>query len=191
MTYQKMDDEWFSRIRAGDEEAITAFVKEYEPEIRAEVRRRFRRRDLRRVLDSGDICQSVFKNFFASASLDRFEFDTPEALVKLLLRMVRNKVVDQVRRQQADRRDVRRTESLCPTQHQVVLRSGEPSPEELATFAELRTRLRSRLSTLERRIAELRVAGCSWNAVAEQLGEAPDAVRKRLCRAMDRVSREL
>lgn len=191
MTGNHRDDEWFARICEGDEEAIAAFVAEYEAEIRAEVRRRFRRRDLRRALDSGDICQSVFKSFFARAALGRYDIESPEDLAKLLMRMARNKVVDQVRRQQAERRDVRRTQSLCPTEHEPMLRSRAPPPDEAASFAELLVQVRKRLRPAERRIAELRAAGYSWEAVGEQLGEPSEAVRKKLTRAIDRVSREL
>lgn len=55
---------------------------------------------MRRTLDSADICQSVFANFFVKATLGDLEFDRPEHLLRLLSQMVRNKLIDRHRRHQ-------------------------------------------------------------------------------------------
>jgi RNA polymerase sigma-70 factor (ECF subfamily) len=66
-------------------------VRRYEPAIRRAVRVRLIDARLRRVLDSTDICQSVLGSFFAHAGEDRYDLDTPEQLIKLLIGMVRQR----------------------------------------------------------------------------------------------------
>src|SRR5215813_4250005 len=99
------------RVRAGDAEAAAALVRTYEPEIRRTIRVRLTDPRLRRTLDSMDICQSVLGNFFVRASAGQFDIDEPEQLLKLLLTMARNKVLDKARQQTAGRRDQRRLEA--------------------------------------------------------------------------------
>src|SRR3954464_10204837 len=111
-----MSDEPFSalieRIRAGDERAASDLVRRSEPEIRREVRFLLRDPFLRRTFDSMDICQSVMGSFFLRAALGEYDLDKPEDLIRLLIRMTRNKVVDATRRQRAQRRDHRRATNI-------------------------------------------------------------------------------
>src|SRR5262249_25955616 len=64
------------RIRAGDQQAATALVRRYEPALRRAVRLRLRDRQLRRFLDSSDICQAVLLRFFARVAAGQYELDT-------------------------------------------------------------------------------------------------------------------
>src|SRR5206468_9976043 len=48
------------RVRAGDGRAAAELVRRYEPAVRVAVRVRLTDPGLRRVLDSMDVCQSVF-----------------------------------------------------------------------------------------------------------------------------------
>jgi hypothetical protein len=43
----------------------------------------------------------------------------------------------------------------------------------------------------ERQLADLRADGRDWNQIAAQCGGSPEALRKQLARAIDRVSAEL
>jgi RNA polymerase sigma-70 factor (ECF subfamily) len=177
-----------SRLRSGDEQAATELVRLYEPQIRREVRTwlRFNRRHLGRLLDSVDICQSVLANFFVRAAAGQFRLDEPGHLKKLLMTMARNKFAEHVRHHQAQRRDIRRTEAL-----------GSPgaaaaaSPSQLLSGAELLQEFRRRLTAEERSVAELRVQGHDWSAIAAELGGTPDGRRMQLARAASRVAREL
>src|SRR5262245_46161104 len=96
------------RVRDRDEAAAAELVRRYEPAIRRAVRVRLADARMRRVLDSMDICQSVLGSFFVHAAEDRYELDSPDQLIKLLIGMVRNKVIDQIRRERAECRDNRR-----------------------------------------------------------------------------------
>ncbi len=178
------------RVRGGDEDAATEIVQRYEATIRMAIRVRLDQSDLRRLLDSMDICQSVLGNFFVRAASGQFELETPEKLVKLLVTMALNKLINHATQQRAAaaRRDYRRREG-SPEEKQVA--GADPSPSRVATYRELLEAVRSRLSEQECKLADLRGQGLSWGEIAAQLGENADALRFRLNRALDRVAKEL
>ncbi len=66
-----------------------------------------------------------------------------------------------------------------------------PSVTEQVAWRELVEMVRARLSDEEKRLSDLRAAGCEWTDIAAQLGGTAEAARKRLERAFDRVTREL
>lgn len=181
--------ELFGHVRQGDQESITELVRRYEPEIRRAVRVRLTDPRIRRTIDSLDVCQSVLANFFVRISLGEFDLKRSEDLVALLVTMVRNKLVDQTRRLQADRRDARRVTFGDSTLDAIPTRSA--SPDEQAADRDLLAEVRRRLSDEERYLAEQRAIGCDWSELAQQLNSTPDALRKKLSRAIDRVTLEL
>lgn len=176
-----------SRVRAGDQLAATDLVRRYEPEIRREVRFLLRDPFLRRTFDSMDICQSVMGSFFLRAAMGEYDLGKPEDLIRLLISMTRNKVVDATRRQRAQRRDHRRSTSI----ESVDLAASTPSPSRVAEARELLSAFRDRLNEEERQLADLRLGGMEWADIAAQMGGSPDARRKQLTRAIARVTREL
>ncbi|NQT12507.1 MAG: RNA polymerase subunit sigma-24 [Planctomycetes bacterium] len=184
--------EFFRRVRAGDQDAAIELVREYEPEIRREVRLRLTDPKLRRTVDSMDICQSVLGNFFVRAALGQFDLVRPEDLLRLLVKMARNKVIDRHRRQKA-RSDREQTPQLAPT---VACSPSEPvdpgpSPSSIVAGKELLSEVRRRMTDEERRIAEARKRGQTWDEVAESCGGSAEALRKRLARTIDRIVDEL
>src|SRR3954465_9435831 len=102
--------ELLGRVRAGDEQAATDLVRQYEPAIRRAARVRMIDPRLGRLLDSMDICQSVMASFFVRAGAGVYDLETPEELMRLLATMARNKLANQANRLRAARRDQRRTE---------------------------------------------------------------------------------
>ncbi len=186
-----MSEETFSelirRIRTGDEQAATDLVRRYEPEIRREVRFLLRDPFLRRTFDSMDICQSVMSSFLIRAAMGEYDLDQPADLIRLLISMTRNKVVDATRRQRAQRRDHRRATSL----EAVDLVSSTPGPSQVAEGRELLAAFRGRLSEEELHLADLRSQGREWADIAREVGGTAEARRKQLTRAIARVSREL
>ena len=176
-----------TRIRAGEQRAAADLVTRYEPEIRREVRFLLRDPFLRRTFDSMDICQSVMGSFFLRAALGEYDLDRPEDLIRLLIRMTRNKVVDATRRQRAQRRDHRRATSIDT----IEIAAVTPSPSQVAEGREMLEVFRGRLNEEERRLADLRSQGQEWNDIAREMGGTPDARRKQLTRAIARVSSEL
>ncbi len=186
-------DEAFSdlirRVRSGDERAAAEIVKKYEPEIRREVRVRLHDPRLRRVLDSMDISQSVFGSFFVRVVSGQYELNRPDELIRLLMTMTRNKVVRQVRRVRAQRRDFRRNDPIDVAELETL--SGGPNPSEIVAGAELLTAFRNRLTPEERIIVDRRSEGREWSEIAAELGGSANARRKHFARAADRAAREL
>src|SRR5438067_7700261 len=60
-------------VRNGDEQAAEKLVRQYEPYLRHVIHGRLTDPHLRRVFDSLDICQSIFADFFARASVGGFD----------------------------------------------------------------------------------------------------------------------
>jgi len=184
-------DDLIARVRAGDEAAAAELVREYEPEIRREIHFRLTDPSLRRIVESVDICQSVLASFFARAALGQFDLVEPRQLIRLLLTMAQNKVREWARRQHAERRDRRREQPLDSAGPGAEILAPGPSPSQVVAGAELLEEFRKRLSDEERQIADRRAAGLDWSEISKELGSSPDALRKRLERALNRVAREL
>jgi RNA polymerase sigma-70 factor (ECF subfamily) len=182
--------ELIRRVRAGDADAAVVVVRRYEPEIRRAVRLRLTDPSLRRVLDSMDVCQSVLANFFVRAAAGQFDLEEPSQLLRLLVVMARNKLRDQVSYHRAARRDQRRLEA-DPAVPLAQARGNTASPSATLSARELLEAVRHALTAEERYLADQRALGRDWNSIAEEHGERPDTLRKRLAAALDRVSRQV
>jgi RNA polymerase sigma factor (sigma-70 family) len=177
-----------NRTRSGDQEAAGELVKEYEPEIRRAARMRLTDPQLRRIVDSIDICQSVFGRFFRSASEGAFELERPEQLLVMLVLMTRNRVIDEYRKQTAAKRSGGEVNDLICADEVV---EDSPGPRTAALERELLTEVRSRLSQDELMIADRRGAGLSWEEISAELNESAESLRKRLQRALQRVREQM
>jgi RNA polymerase sigma factor (sigma-70 family) len=177
------------RVRQGDAEAAEQLVRSCESELRIMARVRLTDPKLRREIDSMDICQSILGNFFVRAASGQFELDSNEQLLRLLSRMVRNKVIDHGRRIRRDRRDVRR--QVSTSADEIPLADGARNPDSIVANRELLGRTMDLLSDDDRKIVEQRTAGCDWSEIAEQMNSTADAVRKRFSRALDRAVEHL
>ena len=182
-------DDLINRIRQGDGEAAAELVRRYEPELRVLARVRLTDPALRRVVDSMDICQSIMANFFVRVAAVQFDLETPEQLLGLLATMVRNKATDRVRREQRDRRDVRRVAKTSV--EELGLQESQKTPGSMVAHKELLQLVRDQMSKEENEIAIHRLNGCSWDEIAQQMGGTAEALRKRFARAIDRVANEL
>lgn len=186
---EKSFGELMAQVRAGDNDAATLLVRHYEPHIRRVVRVRLTSPALKRQIGDTDICQSVLGDFFVRAALGQFDLNSPEQLIKLLAVMTRNKLVNQVEKHRAARRDVRRVEQLDVGE--LAVAADEETPSRLVAGRELLAVFRARLTEEERYLADARAQGRPWPELAAELGAQVDALRKRLARAIDRVSAEL
>jgi RNA polymerase sigma-70 factor (ECF subfamily) len=189
MTGDSSFEDLIRRVRAGDENAAAELVRCYEPAIRRAARVRMVDTRLGRLLDSMDICQSVLASFFVRAALGQYELDKPEQLLKLLATMARNKLADHARQEHAARRDNRRLAAGSADEKQVA--AAGPTASQRLSARELLSEVQKRLSAEERQVADLRAQGREWADIAAELGASPEALRKRLTRAIDRVAQEL
>ncbi len=134
-----------------------------------------------------DICQSVLASFFVRAAVGQYDLNQPEDLLRLLVRMARNKVISQARRQRARAADHQRAE----TDNLEGLSGGDRTPDSVVAGRDLLAQVQQRLDDEERRVAVLRGEGRSWPEIAAELGGTPEGRRKQLTRALDRVAQEL
>jgi RNA polymerase sigma-70 factor (ECF subfamily) len=177
------------RVRAGDPDAAEVLVRRYEPAVRRAVRLQLRDERLRRVLDSTDICQSVLASFFVRAAVGQYDLDEPAQLLNLLLAMARHKLASQARKPYVTRRDGR----FGPegeTERGELVEPG-PGPVARADGRDLLQQVRARLTEEERRLADRRALGQGWAQIAAEEGGGAEALRKKLARALDRVSQQL
>jgi RNA polymerase sigma-70 factor (ECF subfamily) len=189
MSDQSTFSEFVQRIRGGDQQAAVELVRRYEPLIRRSVRLKLEDQRLCRLFDSMDICQSVLASFFVRTAAGQYDLERPEQLVNLLLTMTRNKLAENARRQNRQRRDQRRIAGGAEELAQVA--DAQPNPGDVVAGEELLRRFRESLSEEERQLADLRSQGMGWTDIAAQLGGTPQGRRMQLTRAVDRVSRQL
>ncbi len=191
MSSQNVGD-LLGKVRGGDAAAAEELVRTYEPELRRAIRVRLTDARLRRLVDSIDICQSVLAGFFVRTAAGQYDIQTPEELLKLLVTMARNRVIDWARRSQADRRDGRRDVSIEQDNgEQMQFASPQPGPVSVLVSRELLEQVRSRLAPEELKLMEQRAEGLDWNAIAAQTGDQANTARMKLTRALDRVAEEL
>ncbi|MCA9061929.1 MAG: sigma-70 family RNA polymerase sigma factor [Planctomycetaceae bacterium] len=189
MDQQEHFENLIRRVRNGDAEAAAECVRLYEPEIRRAARVRLTDPRLRRIVDSIDICQSVFGRFFVHAAAGSLEIESTDQLLALLVTMTRHRVTDLAREQMAEKRDVRRQIDLgsgivrLPGDHQ--------DPLSVIAAAELLQVVQERLTPEEKDLARRRHSGQSWQEIAAELKGTPESLRKRLERAIERVRQEL
>jgi RNA polymerase sigma-70 factor (ECF subfamily) len=180
--------ELIHRLRQGDPDAAEELVRTYEKEIRRTIRIRLTDARLRRTLDSMDVCQSVLANFFVRASAGQFDLDRPEQLLALLLTTARNKVIDKARMEQARGQDRHGT---GPSRLLAGVVDPQETPSQIAAGKELLAAARNLMSDEERYLADQRALGRTWPELAAELGKSPEALRKQLQRALDRVTEAL
>ncbi len=190
MAEQDLFADFIRRVRAGDELAAEELLRKFEPIVRRELRLNMSDRRIGRVVDSVDICQSIWSSFFLRAAAGQYDLDTPNHLVKLLMSMAKNKLASQARQQHRQKRDVARTESHGGlidglSDHQ------QDTPSAIVSGKELLSVMEGRLSPDERQVADLRRQGLSWAEVAERLGGTAQARRMQMDRAADRVAQQI
>jgi RNA polymerase sigma-70 factor (ECF subfamily) len=176
-----------ARLRAGDEQAAAEMVRQYEPAIRRAVRFRLAHSPLHRFVDSVDLSQSVFASFFLRAG--QFEVEEPEQLAKLLITIARNKLAEHFRAGFRQCRSPEREESCGEEPFNPVGR--EPTPSRNVSGKELLALAQRMLSGEEQQLLAWRQEGKTWEEIAQQCEGTPDALRKKLSRALDQVAHRL
>jgi DNA-directed RNA polymerase specialized sigma24 family protein len=123
--------------------------------------------------------------FFVRLATAPYELDTPEQVLKLLVTLARNQVINEALHQQAAKRDCRRMHGAGAQEWEALAGGSSPSAHLVAD--ELLEKARQVLSTQEARLLELRKDGWEWADLARRLGGTPEGLRKQLARAVARV----
>jgi RNA polymerase sigma factor (sigma-70 family) len=169
------------RVRAGDEQACTELVSQFEPEIRRYIRVRITSPAVRRLKESADIFQSVAANFFVRLAAGAYDLERPEDVARLLMRMAKNKLIDEARK-----KGNRATQDAGSEVWDDVA-AGVATPSRVIASRELLEKAQRLMTEEERRLALMRAEGMKWDEIAAAVGKSPDAVRKQVERACDRV----
>lgn len=171
--------------RQGDPVAIGDLVGRFQPQVAALVHRQLQTRlrpqqhALLRLLSTGDIVQEVFLEVLRG--LDRWEGDHEQAFATMLATLVEHRIVDQIRRSQADRRDVRKLADSGPATAGVA--TGQQGPATLASSQEqleIYRRVLGSFPERERALLGLRLEeGLEFAELAARLAyPSADAARK-------------
>lgn len=175
-------------LQAGDQFAVEEFVAQYEPYIRRTLRIRLKQSLLGAAADSVDVCQSVMGGFLLRLFAGEFVLQSEEDLQKLLIGIAKKKFLSLQRRELAEKRSRKLTRSLSDLPEQNCKTSD---PVVLAQIQDLEQALRERLTVEEQELLQRRREGQDWNEIQTDLQIDTVLLRKRLSRALRRVSDEL
>ncbi len=180
-------DAMITRVRGGDDAAVTELVERYEAAIRRSVRA-FLGPLLRPYVDSTDIAQSIYVALVAGLREDKFDVSQPEQLVALATKMAKRRVADHWRRHA--RREKLLSDGVARGDLTALMQSAtgpEDDPARILDRAERVERMLEELEDLDRRALELRLLGHSTADAAHALGVADNLLRARLSRLRQRL----
>lgn len=165
------------RASQGSEEDVRLLIKKYGHVIQRVVRRRLDMR-LRSKFDSLDFVQMVWASFFRDRE-DVARFQTADELIRYLVSMARNKVIDEERR--------RITGIKYNTTREQPLAEDDPpaadgTPSQIAIARESYQLMTE--SDRDREILRLRMSGVSYEAISRQVGVHERTVRKIIGRIL-------
>jgi RNA polymerase sigma-70 factor (ECF subfamily) len=175
-----------ARIRSGDQDAAGDLVRRYETQIRRFIRLRLTDPQVRRVVDSADIFQSVLLGCLVKVIEGRYDLQEPAELLKLLATMASHKIIDHARKP-ANRKAEPGGGADLLLEHP----ANQETPSAIVGSAELLDKVAHLLSEEELRIVRRRNEGMSWPELAAHEGTSAEAVRKRYERALQRVRNQL
>ena len=146
---------------------------------------------------ASDLVQETFID--AHRDFPRFRGDSGEDLLRWLRGILKNNVVDFVRRYRTSARAVELERPLSLADRAGQADEGLPaerrSPHEQLIADEQRRRLRMAVEALPpdyRRVIQLRhIAHASWAEAAEQMGRSTDAVQKLWARALRQLHQQM
>lgn len=142
--------------------------------------------DMRRFLETGDLVQSVFGEVWSSIA--DLHFETRAQFFALLGQRLRWKAVDKARRLNAERRKEVGRHPLSIDD--LALPAEEKPPSSHLGRHEETQQMVLRLLKLSERdqlLVRMHLRGASYQDMAEATGMAPEAARKALNRAIERI----
>jgi RNA polymerase sigma factor (sigma-70 family) len=191
--------QWIHQLKAGEADAAQQLWDRYAAQLVAAARRKLGDAP-KRAADEEDVAQSVFNSLCRGAAAGRIQnVRTRDDLWWLLLAITRQKVVDHIRRETAEKRGAGRVlaETACaagPTGAFSLdqLMSEEPTPDYLVALAEEHRRLLGLLRDDRlRRIAESRIEGYTVEEIAADLSISTRSVERKLQLIRNVWTREL
>jgi RNA polymerase sigma-70 factor (ECF subfamily) len=181
------DEDLVRRVKSGDDEAARLLFDRHLPELRAKARARLPAA-LRGKVSESDVVQDAWLAAFLDVG--KFEDRGDGSFAKWLQKILRHKLLDEVRRHaRVGKRDARREERLATDAS--VVDAGQPSPSVEAAAAEKSAALRDAIDDLPSdHAAVLRLIhqeGLTLVEAGARMGRSADAVRKLYGRALVRL----
>lgn len=171
--------------REGDQQAAQQLFDRYVERLMRLARRHLSQRMARRV-DPEDVVLSVFRTFFVRAREGQFSLEGPEDLCKLLARMTLIKVLRQVQRHTAAKRDIHSELDQASDEADnpvAQLLDREPDPAVIQEFLDQLSHFVNLLKPQEQQILEMRLQGHSSAEIARQLG----TYERKVSRVLERL----
>jgi RNA polymerase sigma factor (sigma-70 family) len=182
---------WIGQLKAGDRDASRQLWNRYCQQLIGFARARLKNFP-RRVADEDDVVVSVLDSFMRGAEGGKLPLlDDRDSLWRMLLAMTSQKVIDLMRRSQAQKRGGGST-PVSEEDELARITSGEPTPEVVAEVVESWERLLDSLGDDElRTIAVHKMEGYTNDEIAEKIGRVPRTVERRLQRIRSFLSKEV
>ena len=178
------DEDLVRRVRAGDEAAAQQLFERHLPALRAKARARLPAA-LRGKVAESDVVQEAWLAAFLDVG--KFEDRGDGSFAKWLQKILRHKLLDEVRRHaRVGKRDARREERLATGAS--VVDAGQASPSVEAHDAERSAALRGAIDELASDHATvlrlIHQEGLTLVEAGARMGRSADAVRKLYGRAL-------
>lgn len=178
--------EQLEQIGTGNNEAATDLIAEYGLEIRRFIRFRMRDSVLRRLHDSVDVEQSVFRRFFQRASAGNLNLRSEDELRAYLFALAKNRVSELKRGYATQKRKASYVDEDSNFQLGQLAGNNRGPHDDVAEM-ELMMEVRSLVGTDDWEAVGRRLEGHTWKEVAEDRGTLPDTIRKRLQTALKQL----
>ncbi len=176
-------DQLLQEARAGNRVALDRLIREYESELVKVVKSRLGN-SLRPYFDSVDLIQSVHKSVLLGIRNEKFDIRSPEHLVRLAALIVRRKIARHWRKHQRQQRLEKF--GACDNQSLATLlldsQNTAESPAKEAEQAEKLSLILEQLDPNDRKLIELRLAGCNTAEAARKMQLDSNVLRARLGR---------
>src|SRR5262245_24444106 len=172
-----------TRVRQGCPDAARQLHDHYSPALYRVVRK-FLFRQMRTRFDSVDFVQQVWQSFFAG-DMNGPGLDDPDALIRYLTQMAKNKVKDEGRRQQTAKRNLSR--SVAVSLHgSKDFPAAQPTPSQEVIAGEQFEQLTAGQPEHVRRILVMLRQGYSRAAIADAVGISEKFIQRILQRLSER-----
>lgn len=169
-------NELMDRVRSGSDSAVLELVNQCSGPVYRAIRSRLQRK-FRASLDSADVAQAVWTSLLVGTLRDR-EFDTLDDLVRFLVRVASNKVVDQCERRRGAQRKGLLREVSCEEGADQRAPSPEATPSRTVSAREELSRVFRGCSARDREILQYYAQGLTFPEIAERLSMNAGSVRR-------------
>ncbi len=167
------------RLRRGDDDAATALYLQYAKRIHRLARYQTSASVARQVA-AEDVVQTVFRTFFRRVADGQYKAVEGDDLWRLLLVIALNKIRRAARYLHAQKRDLKRSESVDQT---ILEAMAGPTNDDQIPVAVLRMTIDDMVTGMPdvfREVINLRIAGHTVNEIADQTGRAKRSVERML-----------